>query len=237
MEFQLSYFKSWKMMLWRCHTQYTSKFGKLSSGHRTGKGQFSFQSLRKAIPKNAQTTTQMAWLSFIELDKAVVCVIRLASVVWLWFQSVFSLMPSSNTYCLIWVYLTLDVGYLFTAAPAKHSHCSLPWTRGISSWPALLHFTNCYAFLGLLRWFSDKEYACNAWDTALIPESGRCSGGENGKPLQYSCMKNPMGRGAWQATVHEITGVGHDWANEHIHTCILRTLFSLSLCDVLLYPW
>ena len=35
------------------------KFGKLSSGHRTGKGQFSFQSLRKTIPKNAQTTTQL----------------------------------------------------------------------------------------------------------------------------------------------------------------------------------
>ena len=36
-----------------------SKFGKLSSGHRTGKGQFSFQSLRKAMPKNAQTTIQL----------------------------------------------------------------------------------------------------------------------------------------------------------------------------------
>ena len=52
MEFQLSYFKSWKMMLWKCCTQYASKLGKLSSGHRTGKGQFSFQSQRKAIPKN-----------------------------------------------------------------------------------------------------------------------------------------------------------------------------------------
>ena len=59
MEFQLSYFKSWKMMLWKCCTQYASKFGKLSSGHRTGKGQFSCQSQRKAMPKNAQTTTQL----------------------------------------------------------------------------------------------------------------------------------------------------------------------------------
>ena len=40
-------------------TIYTSKFGKLSSGHRTGKGQFSFQSQRKAMPKNAQTTAQL----------------------------------------------------------------------------------------------------------------------------------------------------------------------------------
>ena len=59
MEFQLSYFKSWKMMLWKCCTQYASKFGKGSSGHRTGKGQFSFQSQRKAMQNNAQTTTQL----------------------------------------------------------------------------------------------------------------------------------------------------------------------------------
>ena len=42
-----------------CCTQYASKFGKLSSGHRTGKGQLLFQSQRKALPKNAQTTTQL----------------------------------------------------------------------------------------------------------------------------------------------------------------------------------
>ena len=46
-------------MLWKCCTQYASKFGKLSSGHRTGKGQFSFQSQRKAMSKNVQTTTQL----------------------------------------------------------------------------------------------------------------------------------------------------------------------------------
>ena len=52
-------FKSWKMMLWKCCTQYASKFGKLSSGHKAGKGQFSFQSQRKAMPKNTQTATQL----------------------------------------------------------------------------------------------------------------------------------------------------------------------------------
>ena len=46
-------------MLLKCCVQYASKFGKLSSGHRTGKGQFSSQSLRKAMPKNAQTTIQL----------------------------------------------------------------------------------------------------------------------------------------------------------------------------------
>ena len=47
------------MMLWKCCTQYANKFGKLSNGHRTGKGQFSFQSQRLAIPKNVQTTAYL----------------------------------------------------------------------------------------------------------------------------------------------------------------------------------
>ena len=46
-------FQILKMMLWKCCIQDASKFGKLSSGHRTGKGQFSFQSQRKAMLKNA----------------------------------------------------------------------------------------------------------------------------------------------------------------------------------------
>ena len=47
------------MMPWKCCAQYASKFAKLSSGHRTGKGQFSFQSQRRAMPKNVQTTTRL----------------------------------------------------------------------------------------------------------------------------------------------------------------------------------
>ena len=47
------------MILLKSCTQYASKFGKLSSGHRTGKGQFSFQSQRKAMPNNVQITTQL----------------------------------------------------------------------------------------------------------------------------------------------------------------------------------
>ena len=47
------------MTLWKCCTQYASKFKKLSSGHRTGKGQFSFQSQRKEMTKNVQTAAQL----------------------------------------------------------------------------------------------------------------------------------------------------------------------------------
>ena len=56
----------------------------------------------------------MEWLSFIELDKAVM---RLASCLWLWFQSVYPLMPSLSAYQLTWVLLTLDVRYLLSAMP------------------------------------------------------------------------------------------------------------------------
>jgi len=45
-------------MLLKCCTQYASKFGKLTSGHGTEKGQFSFQTQRRAMPKKVQTTAQ-----------------------------------------------------------------------------------------------------------------------------------------------------------------------------------
>ena len=67
MEFQLTYLKSSKMMLLRCCVQYASKFGQLNSAHRTRKVQFSFQSLRRAVSKKVQTTTQLC--SFHKLVK------------------------------------------------------------------------------------------------------------------------------------------------------------------------
>ena len=48
-----------------------------------------------------------------------------------------------------------------------------------------------------------RESACNAGDPGSIPGSGRSSGEENGNPLQYSCLENPMDRGAWWAAVME----------------------------------
>ena len=51
-----------------------------------------------------------------------------------------------------------------------------------------------------------EEFACNAVDPSSIPESGRSPGEGNGNSLQYSCLENPMDRGAWRATVHGIAG-------------------------------
>ena len=53
---------------------------------------------------------------------------------------------------------------------------------------------------GLPWWVSGKESACNAED----PGSGRYPGGGPGNSLQYSCLENPMDRGAWQAAVHRV---------------------------------
>ena len=53
-----------------------------------------------------------------------------------------------------------------------------------------------------------KNPSANSGDTGdvgLIPGLGRSPGGGNGKPLQYSCLKNSMDRGAWWATVHGVT--------------------------------
>ena len=60
------------------------------------------------------------------------------------------------------------------------------------------------SFLRLPWWFSGKEYAC---DERLVfdPWLGRSFGEGNGNPLQYSCLGNPMDRGAWAATVHGFT--------------------------------
>ena len=52
--------------------------------------------------------------------------------------------------------------------------------------------------LGLLRRLSGKEASCQAGD-GVIPVSGRSPGERNGNLLQYSCLGNPMDRGAWQA--------------------------------------
>ena len=52
------------------------------------------------------------------------------------------------------------------------------------------------------QWLSGKESACNAGDPGLIPGLGRSPGGTHGNPLQYSCLENPMDKGAWQRIRH-----------------------------------
>ena len=55
-----------------------------------------------------------------------------------------------------------------------------------------------------------KESGCNAGDMGSIPVSGRSLGEGKGNPLQYPCLENPMDRGAWRASAHGVTRIGHD---------------------------
>ena len=64
-----------------------------------------------------------------------------------------------------------------------------------------------------------KASACNAGNLGLIPGSGRSPGEGNGNPLQYSCLENPMDRGAWWAAVH---GVAKSWTRLSEFTFTLR---------------
>ena len=57
---------------------------------------------------------------------------------------------------------------------------------------------------GLSWWLSVQESTCNAGEADSIPGSGRSPGGGHGNPLQYSCLGNPMDRGAWWATLHGV---------------------------------
>ena len=72
-----------------------------------------------------------------------------------------------------------------------------------------------------------KESACNAGDPGSIPGSERSLGKGNDNPLQYSCLENPVGRGAWWATVHEVTRVRHDLATKHQPPFLRNTEFWL----------
>ena len=63
-------------------------------------------------------------------------------------------------------------------------------------------------FPGLPWWFSGKASICNAGDSGSIPGSERSPREGHGHPLQYSCLGNPMDRGAWRVTVH---GVAKRW--------------------------
>ena len=67
-----------------------------------------------------------------------------------------------------------------------------------------LYINSPLCFTGFLGGSDGKESACNARDPGSIPGLGRSPEEGNVYPLQYSCLENPMDRGAWWATVHAV---------------------------------
>ena len=78
-----------------------------------------------------------------------------------------------------------------------------------------------YIYIGLPWWLTGKESTCSAGDArdaGSILGLGRSPGGGHGNPVQYSCLKNPMDRGAWWVTVHGVPESGMTEVTEHAHT-------------------
>ena len=67
------------------------------------------------------------------------------------------------------------------------------------------HFISCKSFPGFSGGSDGKESVCNAGEPGSIPGWGRCPGGGNGNPLQFSCLENSMDRGTWWAIDHGVT--------------------------------
>ena len=109
-------------------------------------------------------------------------------------------------------------------------------------WPAKAFICPPCLIWASLDGSDGKESAYNAEDLGLIPGLGRSPGKGTGSPLKYSCLENPMDRGAWQATVHGITKESDTTSklnnnNEILHyetmliysVLLLLLLFSLSV--------
>ena len=113
----------------------------------------------------------------------------------------------------------------------------IPWRRDRLPTPV---------FLGFPCGSDGKDSACNVGDLGSIPGSGRFPGRGHGNPLQYSCLENPMDRGAWWATVHGSTesdtteqlsiskrtvalqGISPTQGSNPVLLCCRRILYSLS---------
>ena len=65
-------------------------------------------------------------------------------------------------------------------------------------------FDNNYRHPGFPGGLGGKESVCNVGDLGSAPGLGRSPGGGYGDPLQYSCLENPMDRGAWRGTAHGV---------------------------------
>ena len=76
----------------------------------------------------------------------------------------------------------------------------------------------CSHLIGIqnLSHLDSKKSACKAGDPGSIPRSGRSPGKGNGNPLQYSCLENPVDRGAWWARVRGVTKSWTQLSNDHL---------------------
>ena len=93
-----------------------------------------------------------------------------------------------------------------------HVTCGQGTERWVGLWCSVIHTSFPGSSVA-------KESDCSVGVLGLIPGLGRSPDEGNSKPLQYSCLENPMDRGAWQATVHGVTRVRHNLATKPSPWC------------------
>ena len=122
---------------------------------------------------------------------------------------------------------------LYSLSSSLISFINVLWFLS-SDYALFLYFSIIMAPLVARQWWSCS--AGGAVDTGSIPGSGRSPRGRNGNPLQYSCLDNPMDRGAWQATIHGVARVRHDLATkpppwERETECMCEHCVCVCVCD------
>ena len=130
----------------------------------------------------------------------------------------FTILVFSHLHCVhfqTWIYPTLIFSASDAVASAIFKLLRVAGEKSQRPAKGILHkiiLLNSYVTLimtndlcGLPRWLRGKESTCQAGDMGSIPGSRRFPGEGNGNTFQYSCLGNPMDRGAWQATVHRVT--------------------------------
>ena len=143
--------------------------------------------------------------------------IFLMKIYWTWLTFSTSLeMIICGIFCsmqlLLWSITVIKLNEAYI--PGVNSTCSCYSIH--SSW---IQFANILlrifaSVLGFPSGSVGKNLTANAGDLGSIPGLGRSLGEGNGNPLQYSCLENPMNRGAWQARVHGVIRVKHNLATK-----------------------
>ena len=135
-------------------------------------------------------------------------------------------------YTTVWMYLTL-LNCIFKNVKTVHFMLCVSYHHFLKIGPKLITmlmedtYFAC-TILGFPEGSDDKESACSAGDPGLIPGSGRSPGEGTGNPLQYSCLENPMDRGACGLQFMGLQRVRHDWATNPFTLYHLLPLYSLT---------
>ena len=116
--------------------------------------------------------------------------------------------------------LTKSIYTIFLCIFSKYTKCI----------PYFVEKTNIRIIWGLPRWLSGKESIGRCRISELNPWFGKISGEGNGNLLQYSCLGNPVGRGAWWATVHGVAK-SQTQLSTHTHTYTHKNNLNIRIFD------